>query len=128
MSHRALAFSVARTTAYPAATSSNVSSASGLLNRNISTATGVSAHTAAAVGPARRVRPLVARLVWRSPVLPFHDDPGPEDPTAQQEEPQQGTGEVRHHQYEQLHRANGVGRHQVQQRQAPAGECEAGEE
>jgi hypothetical protein len=52
ISHRAEAVSVARTVAYAAATSSSTSSASGLLNRNISTATGVSASTAPAISPA----------------------------------------------------------------------------
>ncbi len=50
--HRVLAVSTARTVAYAAATSRNTSSASGLLNRNISVATGVSASTAPASRPA----------------------------------------------------------------------------
>ena len=69
-SHQTDAFvevaSTARTTAYPPATSSNVSSASGLSNRNISTAAGVSASAAPASSPApgpaqRRTAP------WSSP-------------------------------------------------------------
>ena len=51
-SHRVLACSKARITAYAAPTSSSTSSASGLLNRNISAATGVSASTAPATSPA----------------------------------------------------------------------------
>jgi hypothetical protein len=51
--------SIARTVAYAAAVSSSTSSASGLLNRNISTATGVSASTIpagnAAASPATRL-------------------------------------------------------------------------
>ena len=50
--HRVLAVSVARTTQYAAATSSSTSSASGLLNRNINAATGVSASAAPAIRPA----------------------------------------------------------------------------
>ena len=50
--HRVEAASIARTVAYPAATTSSTSSASGLLNRNISTATGVSAMAAPASSPA----------------------------------------------------------------------------
>ncbi len=53
-----LAVSTARTTAYAPATRVSTSSASGLLNRNISTATGVSAATdpaiSAAVWPCHR--------------------------------------------------------------------------
>ncbi len=49
---RVLAVSVARTMQYAAATSSRTSNASGLLNRNISAATGVSASTAPAIRPA----------------------------------------------------------------------------
>ena len=49
---RVLAVSVARTMQYAAATSSSTSSASGLLNRNISAATGVSASAAPAIRPA----------------------------------------------------------------------------
>ncbi len=45
---RVLAFSTARTVAYAPRTSSRTSSESGLLNRNISTATGVNAKTAPA--------------------------------------------------------------------------------
>ena len=48
-SHRVPARSIARTVAYAAATISSTSSASGLLNRNISAATGVSASTAPAI-------------------------------------------------------------------------------
>ena len=44
--------SVARTIAYAAAVISSTSSASGLLNRNISVATGVMASTPAAMSPA----------------------------------------------------------------------------
>ena len=51
-SQRVLAFSTARVVAQAAATMSSTSSASGLLNRNISTATGVSASTAPASRPA----------------------------------------------------------------------------
>jgi hypothetical protein len=47
-----LAFSIARVVAYAPATSSSTSSASGLLKRNMSTATGVSAKTAPASSPA----------------------------------------------------------------------------
>ena len=43
---------IARTRAYPAAVISNTSSASGLLNRNISAAAGVNASTAPAISPA----------------------------------------------------------------------------
>ncbi|RAO50565.1 hypothetical protein PSN01_04503 [Micromonospora saelicesensis] len=50
--HRVLAVSSARTVAYAPATSSRTSSASGLLNRNISVATGVTARTAPAIRPA----------------------------------------------------------------------------
>ena len=46
------AVSVARTTKYAAATINRTSSASGLLNRNISAATGVSARAAPAIRPA----------------------------------------------------------------------------
>ena len=45
---RLLSFSQARSTQYAAATSSSTSKASGLLNRNIKAATGVSANTAPA--------------------------------------------------------------------------------
>ena len=58
---RVLAVSVARTMQYAAATSSSTSNASGLLNRNISAATGVSASTAPAIRPA--AGPLVRRTV-----------------------------------------------------------------
>lgn len=55
---RTLTASTARTTAYPAATSSTVSKASGLSKRNISTAAGVRASAApasnAAGTPAQR--------------------------------------------------------------------------
>jgi hypothetical protein len=50
--HHVDAASTARTVAYPAATISSTSSASGLLNRNISTATGVRAMAAPASSPA----------------------------------------------------------------------------
>ena len=57
-SHRMRPSSIARTVAYALAVSSSTSSASGLLNRNISTATGVSASTtpasSAAASPATR--------------------------------------------------------------------------
>src|SRR5919202_4956282 len=52
ISHFVQPFSMARTVAYAPATISSTSSASGLLNRNISTATGVSADTAPAIRPA----------------------------------------------------------------------------
>src|SRR5690348_4958461 len=58
---RVLAVSMARTMQYAAATSSSTSSASGLLNRNISVATGVSASAAPAIRPA--TGPLVRRTV-----------------------------------------------------------------
>ena len=51
-SHRARASSTARTVAYAAAVISSTSSASGLLNRNISVATGVVARIAPASSPA----------------------------------------------------------------------------
>ena len=51
-SHRVRPVSRDRSSAQAAATSRKVSSASGLLNRNISTATGVSAATRAAIRPA----------------------------------------------------------------------------
>src|ERR1700758_4092303 len=51
-SHRVLSRSSARCTAYPAAVISSTSSASGLLNRNMSAAAGVSASTAPAISPA----------------------------------------------------------------------------
>src|ERR1700758_1618760 len=51
-SHRVLSRSIARCTAYPAAVISSTSSASGLLNRNMSAAAGVSASTAPAISPA----------------------------------------------------------------------------
>src|SRR5439155_3173885 len=51
-SHRVDAVSTARTVAYAAATSSSVSSASGLLYRNISAAAGVTASAAPANSPA----------------------------------------------------------------------------
>src|ERR1700677_1615156 len=51
-SHRLRPFSTARTSAYAANVISSTSSASGLLNRNISAATGVSASTAPAISPA----------------------------------------------------------------------------
>ncbi len=50
--HLVLPVSVARTTKYAAATINRTSSASGLLNRNISAATGVSARAAPAIRPA----------------------------------------------------------------------------
>ena len=50
--HRRRPSSIARVTACIAPTSSNTSAASGLLNRNISTATGVSAIAAPAISPA----------------------------------------------------------------------------
>ena len=49
--------STARNVAYAAATSSSVSSASGLLNRKISTATGVTASAA----PANSAAPVASR-------------------------------------------------------------------
>jgi hypothetical protein len=52
ISQRGDAFSTARSAAHAAATSANTSNASGLLNRNISAATGVVASTAAASRPA----------------------------------------------------------------------------
>ena len=55
--HRVPAVSTARTVAYAPATSSSTSSASGLLNRNISVATGVVARTAPAISPASRAVP-----------------------------------------------------------------------
>ena len=58
---RVLAVSIARIMQYAAATSRRTSSASGLLNRNISAATGVSASTAPAIRPA--AGPLVRRTV-----------------------------------------------------------------
>ncbi len=58
---RVLAVSVARTMQYAAATSRRTSNASGLLNRNISAATGVRASTAPAIRPA--AGPLVRRTV-----------------------------------------------------------------
>ena len=51
-SHRVDAFSTARTIAYAPMVMSSTSSASGLLNRNISVATGVSASAAPAISPA----------------------------------------------------------------------------
>ncbi len=60
-SQRVRPASTARSSAYAAPTSSSVSSASGLLNRNISTATGVSASTAPASSPA--AVPAVRRTV-----------------------------------------------------------------
>src|SRR5580698_2210705 len=51
-SHFVRPFSTARTSAYAAAVISSTSSASGLLNRNISAATGVSASTSPAISPA----------------------------------------------------------------------------
>ncbi len=53
---RLLSFSQARCTQYAAATSNSTSSASGLLNRNINAATGVSANTA----PASNAAPVAA--------------------------------------------------------------------
>ncbi len=50
-SHRVLAVSVARSRPYAASVISSTSSASGLLNRNISAATGVSASVAPATRP-----------------------------------------------------------------------------
>ncbi len=50
--HRVLAVSSARTVAYAPATSRSTNSASGLLNRNISVATGVTASTTPAIRPA----------------------------------------------------------------------------
>jgi hypothetical protein len=50
--HRVLAVSTARTVPYAAATSRSTSRASGLLNRNIRVATGVTASTAPAISPA----------------------------------------------------------------------------
>ncbi|MCF0096201.1 hypothetical protein B0E54_05066 [Micromonospora sp. MH99] len=52
MIHRVLAVSTARTVAYAPPTSSSTSSASGLLKRNMSVATGVTARTAPAIRPA----------------------------------------------------------------------------
>ncbi len=49
---RVLAVSMARTVQYAATTNNSTSSASGLLNRNISAATGVSASAAPAIRPA----------------------------------------------------------------------------
>ncbi len=52
ISHFVDPFSTARSVAYAPATISSTSSASGLLNRNISTAIGVSASTVPAINPA----------------------------------------------------------------------------
>ena len=52
ISHLVRPFSIAWTSAYAAAVINSTSSASGLLNRNISTATGVSASTIPAMSPA----------------------------------------------------------------------------
>src|SRR5882757_2362933 len=52
ISHQVLPASRARTTQYAASTSSSTSNASGLLNRNITTATGVNARTSPASRPA----------------------------------------------------------------------------
>ena len=51
-SHFVRPFSIARTSVQAAAVISSTSSASGLLNRNISAATGVSASTSPAMTPA----------------------------------------------------------------------------
>src|SRR3984957_9914540 len=51
-SQRVRPFSTARTSAYAAAVINSTSSASGLLNRNIRAATGVSASTSPAISPA----------------------------------------------------------------------------
>ena len=51
-SQRVRPFSIARTSAYAAAVISSTSKASGLLNRNIRAATGVSASTSPAISPA----------------------------------------------------------------------------
>ena len=51
-SHRVLPASMARIVAYAPPTSSSVSSASGLLKRNISAATGVEANAMPAINPA----------------------------------------------------------------------------
>jgi len=53
--HRVLADSMARTVQYTASVSNSTNKASGLLNRNISTATGVRASTAPASSPAAGV-------------------------------------------------------------------------
>ena len=52
ISHLVRPFSIARTRVYAAAVISSTSRASGLLNRNISAATGVSARTSPAMSPA----------------------------------------------------------------------------
>ena len=51
-SHLVRPFSIARTRVYAAAVISSTSRASGLLNRNINAATGVSARTSPAMSPA----------------------------------------------------------------------------
>ena len=70
-SQRGLAFSSARTTQYAPATSISTRSASGLLKRNISAATGVSASTA----PARR--PTAGPDVRRTVAYSSHTEPTP---------------------------------------------------
>src|SRR4029453_9589333 len=68
MNHVADVFSIARIVAHAASTMRKVRSASGLLNRNISTATGVRASTAPATRPARAPNWRLARP-YRTPTL-----------------------------------------------------------
>ena len=89
--------STARSVAAAEPTSSSTSRASGLLKRNISTATGVSARTAPAISPAA-ADPVVRRTTWcssadrarrpRAPAAPGCSTREAEDPDRQRHRPQ----------------------------------------
>ncbi len=91
---RVLAVSVARTMQYAAATSSRTSSASGLLNRNISAATGVSASAAPAIRPA--AGPLVRRTVAYSSATARDAHQRLRQQHRERAEPEQPAGQAHH--------------------------------